>query len=246
MKINKEFILKNLITICCALSVLFLLLPFASAKMEVNTSFVGNISSSASVSGFDTIFGEGSTVVAWIMILCPGVLVAMNYVKQLDKYKSILAICLPVLSIIAAIITLLTAGAGASAAGASANVSLSPSIGFFLVVIAYIGTLIAGAMTFHGLKLSKEGLAEFSNKMKEEGLAGVDTLKNLTKRDGAEVNKTETSKVSIASSATAKKTNVNQADSVLNLIKQLADLKEQGILTEEEFSAKKRELLEQI
>ena len=54
MKIDKEFILKNLITICCIASVLFLLLPFASVSVEVESSFV-DASSSSSVSGFDII-----------------------------------------------------------------------------------------------------------------------------------------------------------------------------------------------
>ena len=266
MKINKEFILKNLITICCVASVILLFLPFANATVEMESSFI-DASSSTSVSGFDTIMGSNATLIAWIMLISPIVLVAMNYIKQLDKYKSILAIILPVLSIISAIITLFSAGASseASAMGesASASVKLTPNIGFFLVIIAYIGTFIAGAITFYGLKLSKEGIAEFGNKLKEEGLSSVEQMKDLGNKASEKVSNmssnikhtegnTTENNVSVASSndlptqKPVKKTNLNQVNDVLELIKQLSEMKEQGILTEEEFSEKKKELLSQI
>lgn len=262
MKINKEFILKNLITICCAASVILLLLPFANATIEMESSFI-DASSSATVSGFDTIFGSNAIFVAWIMLISPVLLVAMNYIKQLDKYKSILAIILPVLSIISAIITLFAAGASseASAMGetASASLKLTPSIGFFLLIAAYIGTFIAGAMTFYGLKLNKEGFAEFGNKLKEEGLSGMKSIKDLGSKNNEKVhNVKHTEKITTENNANephsydmtaqkpVKKTNLNQVNDVLELIKQLSEMKEQGILTEEEFSEKKKELLSQI
>lgn len=171
MNINKELIMKHLLTICCAVSVLLLLLPFATVTADVEMD-VGIASASASastsVSGFDAAFGEGSTVVAWLMLICPIVLVAMNYIKQLDKFKNILALVLPAVSLIAAIASLFLIGApSASAGGASVDISTSPSIGFFLLIVAYIGTFVAGAMTFYGLKLSKDGVADFANQFKK-------------------------------------------------------------------------------
>ena len=55
------------------------------------------------ITGFDTIGGESSSLFSWLMLISPIVLVAMNYIKQLDKYKSILAIILPIVSVISAI-----------------------------------------------------------------------------------------------------------------------------------------------
>lgn len=172
MNINKELIMKHLLTICCVISVILLLLPFATvtADVEVDAGPAGSVSGSAStsISGFDAAFGAGGTLVAFLMLICPVVLVAMNYVKQLDKFKNLLALVLPAVSILAAIAALfLISSPSVSADGASAEVSTSPSIGFFLLIVAYIGTFVAGAMTFYGLKLSKDGVADFTKQFKK-------------------------------------------------------------------------------
>ena len=262
MKIDKEFILKNLITICCAASILLLFLPFCS--VTVGVSILGESSSSgAAVSGFDVVAGKAAVVWGWVMVICPALLVAMNYIKQLDKYKSILAIVLPIVSLISAIIAMFTAGSASAKAtgmGSSVEVSVMPHVGFFLLVVAYIGTLVAGAMTFHGLKLSKEGIAEFRDKLKEEGVPGMDALKGLgdkagqtfanmknhTASENAPAQGENTTASAAAPQKVAKKTDMNNADRVLGLINQLNEMKQQGILTDEEFSEKKKELLAQI
>ncbi len=247
MNINKELIMKHLLTICCAISVLLLLLPFATVTVEVKSSFV-SASSEATASGFDAAFGDGSTIVAWLMLICPIVLVAMNYIKQLDKFKNILALVLPIVSIVSAIATLFLIGApsaSASAGGgsASAEMSTSPAIGFFLLIVAYVATFVAGAVTFFGLKLSKDGIAEFANKIKSDGL-------NVAVTNGEIVTEQETAKTVGEAKPTpvkaAKKTNISQANDVLEVIKQLSEMKNQGIITEEEFTEKKKELLSQI
>lgn len=266
MKINKEFILKNLITICCAASVLLLILTFCSVTGSVSSAFIGDASDSQSISGFDIILGEAATVFGWLLVLCPAVLIAMNYIDALKKYKSILAIVLPIVSIISAIITLssgkkaVTAAMGGSDTvsgfGTSISVKLSPQIGFYLLIIAYIATFIAGAMTYHGLTLDKKGIAEFGNKIKETGLNGVESAKELgikvsQKAESVLPNGTvqpegSAHAVSPAEAAPAPvKTAGNTADT-LALLENLAKMKENGILTEEEFQAKKQELLKNI
>ena len=171
MNINKELIMKHLLTICCVISVILLLLPFATVTADAEVEVAGvsaSASASTSVSGFDAAFGAGGTLVAFLMLICPAVLVAMNYIKQLDKFKNLLALILPAVSILAAILSLfLISSPTVSAGGASVDVSTSPSIGFFLLVVAYIGTFVAGAMTFYGLKLSKDGVADFANQFKK-------------------------------------------------------------------------------
>lgn len=261
MKIDKEFILKNLITICCVASIILLFLPFADISLALESSFI-DTSSSTTITGFDTITGEASTVIAWLMLICPIVLIAMNYIKQLDKYKSLLAIILPIVSIIAEICSLFfSAKSNASAMGETASVTLksTPNIGFFLLMIAYIGTLIAGAMTFYGLKLSKEGIAEFGNKLKEEGLSGLESMKEYgqkvsegavntsqSKADSSQPVKNTSQTINNMTQKPTRKTNVSQANEVLELINQLSAMKEQGVLTDEEFLEKKKELLTQI
>lgn len=259
MKIDKNFILKNIITICCAASLILLILPFGSVSASVSTVF-GGANSSTNFSGFDAVFGKSSVLIAWLMVICPVVLVAMNYIKQLDKYKSLLAIILPVVSTVAAIATLFTAGTKASGGGAGVNVEIKtvPSIGFFLLLVAYIGTLVAGGMTFYGLKLSKEGLAEFRDKLKEEGAASINSLKEKGQKseNGTAVKEEKTGETAETSNGGAVlgglksmvKSNGNskQPEEVLALIEKLATMKADGILTEEEFAEKKKELLAQI
>lgn len=260
MNINKELILKNLITICCVASILLLFLPFGKVTAEIDSSFISG-SSATSFNGFDAIFGDTSVMIAWLMLICPIILIAMNYIKQIEKYKSILAIVLPILSTISSIVTIFTAGVSSSASSMGANMEMktSPQIGFFLLLIAYIGTLVAGAVTFYGLKFSKEGLAEFGSKLKEEGFSGMESIKDLGLRAGDTVgNLTQQLKSndainngqSLTTNATdskpVKKTNINQTNDLLTVITQLSDMKDKGILTEEEFAEKKKELLSQI
>ena len=253
MEINKEFVLKNLITICCVASVILLFLPFANATIEMESSFV-DVSSSTSVSGFDTIIGESSTFIAWVMLISPITIVAMKYIKQLDKYKNILAIILPVCSIISAIITLFSAGVSAEAnvmgESGRASTELTPNIGFFLVIVSYIGTLIAGAITFYGLKLSKEGIAEFGNKLKREGLSSVEQIKDLGNKASENLSNKLYSSTGIPNDDTQKTVkksiNHNKIQETLDLIEKLSTMKDNGILTEEEFTTKKQELWEEI
>ena len=170
----------------------------------------------------------------------------MNYIKQLDKYKSILAIVLPIVSVIAAIITVTTAGVNAEGGNEMANAEIKtiPQIGFVLLLISYVGTLIAGAMTFYGLKLSKDGLAEFGSKLKTEGFSAINI--GATSDDSESNAPNPAAPNNTAAPKSPKKTNVNQASDVLSLIKQLSEMKSEGVLTEEEFAEKKKELLSQI
>jgi len=272
MEINKEFFKKNIIAICSVLSILLLFLPFGKITMEVESSFM-DISASSSVefTGFDVIFGSNSVMIAWLMFIFPILLIVMNYIPQLDKYKSILAMVLPIVSILACVVAVLTAGAGANVAagsmdgtfGASVEGKNSPQIGFFLLIISYIGTLVGGAVTFYGLNLSKEGISEFSSKINETGIPSVESLRGLGGKIGEGVSAvTSTIKSSIphtgettavggvsSEAPVAKPTkgiNVAKTGEVLDLIKQLSEMKEQGILSEEEFSEKKKELLTHI
>lgn len=262
MKINKEFILKNLITICCIASVLLLILPFCAVIGSVSSDFLGSASDSETITGFEIILGDAGTLFGWLLILCPAVLVSMNYIDALEKYKSVLAIVLPIVSIISAIATL-TAGKKAVLAamggsdtiseyGTSISVKLSPQIGFYLLIIAYIATFIAGAMTYHGLTLDKKGIAEFGNKIKETGLNGMESAKDFgikvsQKAESVLPNGAVQPEGTPRTESAPQQTRFqgNTADTIA-LLENLAKMKENGILTEEEFQAKKQELLKNI
>ena len=164
MNINKELIMKHLTAIICVVSVILLFLPFVNATAEA--SFMGtSVSASESMSGFDAIFEEGGTVVAWLLLICPILMVVVTYVKQIEKFKKLAVLILPAVSILAAILCLFLIGPEQDIPGV--EFSITPHVGFFLLIVAYIGTFIAGAMSNYGLKLSKEGFADFANQVKK-------------------------------------------------------------------------------
>ena len=55
MKMNKEFILKNLMGIICAVIILALFLPFMSVKAEVSVGGFGGGSADQSMNGFSLV-----------------------------------------------------------------------------------------------------------------------------------------------------------------------------------------------
>ena len=152
-----ELIKKHQLTIVCILSIIFLALPLVSVDYDVE--FMGQSgSSSATVTGFDAL---GKSIFAYILILGPALLVAMNYVKQLERFKGLLAIVVPVVCLIALVIVVLSANsfsASASSDYASAEVSVKLGIGTFLVAISHIGTAIVGAMEYHGFTFDNAGV----------------------------------------------------------------------------------------
>ena len=253
MQINKEFILKNLITIFCIATVLVLFLPFCTVSAGVSSAYIDDVSTSESITGFNLI--SNSVFWAYFLLLCPVVLVAINYIEPIKKYKSILSIVLPIIAIISQFIILFASkksvasilgGEEIDLLGTQISVKLAPAMGFYLLMICYIGTVIAGAMTFYGLQLNKAGITELGNKIKESGLKGLDSLKESTSNAVNSTNVSYQAVNDIPQNTVKKDTNVNKANDVLVLINQLSDMKEQGILTDEEFSEKKKELLTQI
>lgn len=152
-----EFVKKHLLTIICVLSIILLALPLVSVESEVEM-FGASSSASATVTGFSAL---GKSVFAYILILGPALLVAMNYVKQLERYKGLLAIGIPVICLIALVIVVISANSFSASASndyASAEVSVKLGIGTFLVAISHIGTAVVGAMEYHGFTFNKAGV----------------------------------------------------------------------------------------
>lgn len=251
----KNLLKQHILTVLCAVSLIVLFLPFLSvtAKMEI----VGQSSSSTStITGFGAI---GEAFLGWGLVLGPIILVAMNYVKQLEKHKGLLAIIVPIICIIIEIITFFQAkGASASASGgngmASAEIDASMGIGFFVLILVYVGMIVAGAVLYHNFTLDKAGLERLKaesadlfgdglNKIKESGANIINSVSE--KNSNAETN-TVTSSGDELQKASKKNINHSKTEEVLALIEKLATMKENGILTEEEFSVKKQELLEEI
>ena len=251
----KKLLKQHILTILCATAIIILLLPFFSVTAEMNSAFVSG-ESSTTVTGLDAI---KEVLLGWGLIVGPVLLVAMNYIKQLEKYKGLLAIIVPIVCIIIEIITYFQAkGISASASGGNGLVSVEVKttlgIGFFALICVYIAMIVAGAVLFHNFTLDKAGL----ERLKAEGADffnnGIDKIKSKgestnsnTFEDEKDTNTSSSARADNAVPKTARKSiNHDKMQETLNLIEKLASMKENGILTEEEFSTKKKQLLEEI
>ncbi len=165
-----EFVKKNIIAILCVISLVALVFTFGeiTVSSSLNGESTGNAASS--FGGFSAI---GTTIFGYFLIIGPVALIAMNYVKQLEEKKGLLAVAVPVLCIVAWILVVMgadsiAAAGSAAAAGASVKTEVSLSFGAYLALISYIATGIAGALTFHGAKVKalKEKGESFVKKSK--------------------------------------------------------------------------------
>lgn len=241
-----EILKKHSLTILCVLSIVLLALPMVSVTASYEV-FGHEQTSEASASGFSAM---SSGIFGYLMVVGPALLIAMNYIKPIEKYKGILAVAVPVVCLIALIITVMNAGslsASASNEVAEAEVSVSVSIGAILVGLSYVATAIAGMVTYHNFNLSNVNLDKIKN-------SGANLISAVQSKTGAVQSKTsesvedDTAPVQPKEKPSVYKTamNVNRVDEILALIERLAKMKESGILTEDEFAQKKQQLLEEL
>lgn len=251
----KELLKQHILTILCATALIVLFLPFLSVTAEMEI-FGQSSSSSATTTGFDAI---KQAFLGWGLVIGPILLVGMNYIKQLEKYKGLLAIIVPIICLVIEVITFFQAkGASVSASGgngmASAEIKATLGIGFFTLILIYLGMIVAGAVIYHNFTLDKAGL----ERLKAEGADLLGDGLNKIKEGSSNIINSASEKISNMQSnpttttnndtqKTVKKNiNHNKMQETLNLIEKLATMKDNGILTEEEFTTKKQELLEEI
>lgn len=266
-----EIIKKHMIPILCILSIIFLALPIAKVSTELSSTFV-EFSSDTAVTGFDSL---SNNVLAYILILAPAALIAANYIASLGKYKGILAIVVPIVCMVFLVITIIRAkstSAEASNEYASAEVTLKVGIGAILLFISYLATIVAGAVTYHDFTLDKAGMEKLKEnattflgntqeKLKENATTLLgntqeifsETVKNVSSRASTiELPKTGCSESgadaapAIPKPAVKKSLNINRIEEILTLIEKLAQMRDSGVLSEEEFTQKKRQLLDEI
>lgn len=247
----KEFLQKNLITILCVIAIVALFLPFCTVSTNISV-FGTDSSQSSSVNGFASL---GKTFVAYALILGPVLLIVMNYIKKLEKYQGILAIAVPAVCIVCAIITFFVIKtAESNSDGGLYSVEIKTGFGFgaILIILDYIALIVAGAVKYHNFTLDKNGI----EKIKTEGIGFIksakDTVSENVQNISADIG-SRTSQIGAngtpaigASSAKTRKIDTKNNEEILNTITRLHKMKEDGILTEEEFEKKKSEYLEML
>ena len=272
MKLNKEFILKNLMGIICVLIVLALLLPFMSVKAEVSVGGFGGGSADQSVNGFSLVTDGG--IFGFAFILCLAAVAASCYTPQLKPFRKIIAavgsvagtICLFIAPGAAAGAVNAAAGGAAAGTGVSAKVELSYQIGFWIILILMLALIAMSVIQFLGLKGNKvfdavnsaeadtAALPTNTGAETKSPLAGLntDSIRNMAQNAAGGIAGAAESLKEKASQAaqniqnrapTAKK---EDPQAVMEQIKHLHEMKENGILTEEEFAEKKKEFLARL
>jgi len=247
----KTLIKQHIITILCVLSILALFLPFAKVTAEM--SMMGASSqSSNTVTGF-TAAQEG--ILGYLLLVGPALLIAMNYVKALEKHKSLLAIAVPAVCLVVLIIVFMQAkGSAVKAAGGGGMVEMetkvSLGIGIIIAGLSYLATIVAGGVLYHNFTLDKAGLeklkAESANFIGNAQEKISHTVQNVADRAEAAKESRTAETPTGPQSTTKKATNLNRTEEMLALIEKLSKMKDAGVLSEEEFKEKKQQLLEEI
>jgi len=251
----KELVKAHSLSILCAIALVAMFLPFASVSfsMEIAGTSAGD---SQTMSGFAAMQEQ---VTGFALVIGPVLLVAMNYVKQLEKYKGLLAIVIPVVCIAVCIgmlmqvkeIAVNTMGGGAGGFGMELKTNIG--IGSIIALLSYVGMIVYGGVTYHNLTLDRAGL----EKLKQDSTQFLqtaqqklsETTQNVSDAVQSAANNADAAKVHTetpSSKPAARKLNMNRTEEVLEMIEKLSKMKDAGILSEEEFTEKKKQLLSEI
>lgn len=240
-----EIIKKNILTILSTVALLSMFLTFVSFTSE--TEFTG--ATTTKLTGIQVC---GSSIFAYLLIVGPVLLIGMNYIKQLEKYKGILSISVPCVCLIVLIVVYLNVKSGsqaatgaiegiAGAAGVDMNNSQSIGLGTILAAISYIAMVLFGIKTQRDFSVSKLNFGNIGNinigNIKSAGADLIKEAQNTVSKAAQNISDTMSN-----SSGTSKK----HIDDTLELIERLAKMKDSGILSEQEFADKKSKLLEDI
>ena len=128
------------ISITCILSLVVLFLPFVEATMGSKTQ---------TMIGF---IAAGKSVIGLLLVVGPVLLLASNFLNQLEKYNHILSLAVPVICIIVLLIVRIqakqfcapefTTKLGVLLAEAQTGLKVHLKIGGILALLTYIATLV--------------------------------------------------------------------------------------------------------
>lgn len=294
MKINKEFILKNLMVIICGIIVIALFFPFVSVSVSVSIGGFGSASSGdTAVNGFQMVTQGG---IFGLLVGLSLVLIAVScLVPQLKQYKKIVSVAASVLGLISLFIAPNSLSVGESAGGSSAKSEVSFQFGFWIALIGFIALLGLSVIQLLNLKGNKffdtinNDDTNTDNVDKNSHTPNInfnmDRIKDMAQNAASNISnaadgiKNQVS-AKIAQSNNASNGSANQTmqqpnnnyqsqqqqtsvqnqtavqqtvsiqkenpEEVMKQIKALHEMKEAGILTEEEFTEKKQEFLKKI
>ncbi|MDO4608070.1 MAG: SHOCT domain-containing protein [Clostridia bacterium] len=267
MNINKELIIKNISAILCAIAVIGLVFTFATVDVTAGASIMGvsaEATETVTANGLEVLTGSG--VWGYLIILGFAAVLLANYLKQLTDYKNLLSLAG---SIIAVISTIMSAKKWASlqslstdAGVASVEFETSYGLGFWIILIAGVALVGIAMIGYFNLKGNPVFDAINNDTDTAQGVvmpsinldAVSEKIDNTAKNVVSAVNKDNTqppaapSSVDSSSAASTPSVSVEQdnSDAIMEKINKLFEMKERGVLSEEEFAEQKSALLKQM
>lgn len=269
MNTNAQKIDKFLLPVCGAVALISTVLPFAETGAD--SEYYSDSMSLSLISGISEGMWMGT-----LLILVPIIMIALNFIAKLQPYKKIIAPVAPAAGLLVTIANCIAFKNVFKQAGDSVgdiidmDFYVKPQIGFFLLIGAYLVAIVYGIFYLKGLSFDKQGfetlketglgidaqnLAQIKDKAVSKVNAAIDTVSNTVGNVSASVQEkaqqsgAENSSPAEHTAAPVRTGGRNRQlgyNDTLELIEKLSDMKERGVLTAEEFQAKKAQLLENI
>lgn len=264
MKFDKNIILKNLNAILCVICVVALLLPFCSVDASVSFAGVSGGASEA-VNGITMVTETGMWGYLFVIALA-GILL-FSYIKQLSSYKKLASLVCSAVMILSLFLSPGNLSAAGGAEGSSSvEIDVSYGVGFWIILVCSVCFALLSLIGFLGLKGNP--LFDAINSVNEETpkqdgertnipninlSSATEKIGNVTKniteavsqQAGNIIDKAKETASNMQTSS-AQKTPTDNTDYIMEQINKLFEMKEKGILTEEEFTAKKAEYLSKL
>lgn len=261
MKLDKNAIIKNFNGIFCIICAIALMLPFGSVNASVSVAGISG-DASQTFEGITIILGSG--IWGYIFIAALAGTLIFSYVSQLSSYKKMISLIGPIVMILCILFAPGNYSAEGGTEGVSSyEVSVSYSIGFWIILICCICMAAVALIGFLGLKgnplfdaINSED--DEAPKQKEESKAdnapsiklnaATEKIESITKNISEAISQQAGNLIEKAkgdsSNSQSQKTNNNEY--AMEQINKLFEMKEKGILTEEEFTTKKTEYLSKL
>ena len=176
-KINKEFIMTNLIAILSGVSIISLAMPFMTWTSESVVTVLGAGGSISRDGGTLTgISMIGGSFWGIMLLAIPALLIAMNYIKQIAPYKKYIVLGAPVLCLINLFLFLprmITSGSMSqnvtgfmTMGSARVTFTSSLSLGAWIMAICMVLVMALGIIQFFKLKTNIAIIDEVASKSK--------------------------------------------------------------------------------
>ncbi len=276
MQINKETIIKNLNAILSALAIVGLVLPFGSVSSSADVMGVSAEVEPISLNGIDVVKGVGLWGILFILgVIAVLAFNYVKQIGIYKKIASLIGSAVMIISVFLMAKGMgAAASAGGEMADSAmgdmgnADIEIAYAFGFWIILLCSLALTFLAVVNFFNLK----GNAVFDAINNGETVEGeitsfnmnfgsvTDKISDLTKNVQNTVAKSQQgSRETSTPSSTIQTTpptpqpivqqtiaTEDNSDYIMDKIEKLFEMKEKGILTEEEFIQKKSELLEKI